>query len=64
MKKIRYENGNIVNEKEYAQDLVRTFLAEHLQDSAIDEIETLEEAEKYMKKLWQEWTIDYDVEEV
>lgn len=59
MKKFKYENGNIVTEKEYAQSLVRTFLAEHFEnDSRIEEIETLEDADNFIKELWNDWVSD------
>lgn len=64
MRKFRYESGNIVSEKEYAQSLIKSFLAEHLIDDAIEEIETLEDADKFIQKSWLEWTIDADTVEI
>jgi len=64
MRKFKYENGNIVSEKDYAQSLIKSFLSEHLQDTIINEIETLEDMNKFIQKLWQEWTIDTNTVEI
>lgn len=64
MRKFKYENGNIVSEKDYAQSLIKSFLSEHLIETVINEIETLEDANKFIQKSWLEWTIDADTVEI